>query len=295
MGLKERFEHYEVQPDPSVWKGINKRLRRNKALRYAAMTGAVAVIIVITVLAYRPQVQTDSQKPGLQQHPAMEENLLVAEQHAKANSAAATVQQGMTPNAVQAHRGATAEHTVAEKMPAPAPQQRNERATFNTESDAILATNALQAKTGEQNSLANAIPTVKTPQTTVKTNETTSPSHNPVAQHVESTKVNKVSPATEKDSLQIWIPNAFSPDDPLNPEVRIFKVIPKAGANISNFKMYIFNRAGSKVFQSTSNTEGWDGRYQGTECPRGAYVYIIEYTDQQGKIQHTRGSITLIR
>lgn len=298
MDLKERFEHYEAQPDPKVWKSINKKLRLRNALRYAAMTGAAAVIVIITVLAYRPQPQTESQEPSIQQKPiAMEENLLAAEQHTQANIPTATaLPQATSQEAVQTHYPAATDRPAVEAVPAPAPQQQNEKAVLNPRSNIAPATHAQQTKAEVQNSGANTVGTTANPQqAAIKANEASRSSNKATAPSAAPTKVSKVSPTTESDSLQIWIPNAFSPDDPLNPEVRIFKVKPKAGANISNFKMYIFNRAGSKVFHSTSSTEGWDGTYQNTKCPQGAYVYIIEYTDQQGSIQHTRGAVTLIR
>lgn len=292
MDLKERFEHYEATPDPKVWKGINKRLRLRKALRYTAMTAAAAVVVVITVLAYRPQPRIENEEPSTQQSPvAKEEKLLVAEQHAMPNTSSATNQQDyhsqvpVAQNKVTQARISTAQkqneetiigdesHSVGTSLPTAHANQAKAEATSNSTSSSATATQPTAVKHGE-----NIVAT-----------------NNAYEQTAVPAKANKLSPITNKDSLQIWIPNAFSPDDPLNPAVQVFKVIPKSGANFNNFKMYIFNRGGGKVFHSTSSTVGWDGTYQGEKCPMGSYVYIIEYTDGQGKIQHTKGTVTLIR
>ena len=73
----------------------------------------------------------------------------------------------------------------------------------------------------------------------------------------------------------IYIPNAFSPDgDGLNDE---FKVIGNSD-NISTFHMYIYDRWGTLVFESSDISAGWDGKYKGNPSPTGAYVYKVEYS-----------------
>ncbi|MEA3494975.1 MAG: gliding motility-associated C-terminal domain-containing protein, partial [Bacteroidota bacterium] len=63
---------------------------------------------------------------------------------------------------------------------------------------------------------------------------------------------------------------------------------------IKQFSLKIFNRWGQIVF-STSNPEiGWDGKYNGKDCPVGNYFYIIQAVSNNEKF-HYNGSINLIR
>ena len=81
--------------------------------------------------------------------------------------------------------------------------------------------------------------------------------------------------------LQIFIPNAFTPNEDNNNET--FYV---HGADESEIElMVIFNRWGEKVYETTSN-EPWDGK----DCQIGIYTYSIRTHNQ-----HYTGNVTLIR
>lgn len=74
------------------------------------------------------------------------------------------------------------------------------------------------------------------------------------------------------DSYAFWIPNAFSPDnDGLND---VFMV---KGFGYSDLSLSIFNRLGDRIYFSNSN--GWDGNYNGQEAPVGVYVYQVKMID----------------
>ena len=89
----------------------------------------------------------------------------------------------------------------------------------------------------------------------------------------------------------IWVPNAFTPDQDLNTKFQV------GAYNISEYEIYIYNRAGLLVFKSSSLDDSWDGTYNGELCPPASYVYIINYktkaypTMPQKKV----GSVLLIR
>ena len=101
------------------------------------------------------------------------------------------------------------------------------------------------------------------------------------------------------DSMQVivapsvFIPNAFTPDmdDDLNdyfvPVVR----------NLSYYEFYIFNRWGQLIFYSEEQGEGWDGTYNGEDCPVDVYVWRIKYSDYitPANIIEKLGHVTLIR
>ena len=89
----------------------------------------------------------------------------------------------------------------------------------------------------------------------------------------------------------IFVPNAFTPDG--NGINDIFKVI---GKNIKVAALYVFNRWGEKVFESTNVNDGWDGTFKGKPSPAGVYTYTLQYFGGiDDKAKALKGSITLIR
>ena len=95
-----------------------------------------------------------------------------------------------------------------------------------------------------------------------------------------------INPCTE-----IWVPNAFTPGGayPIN---NIFKA---KGENIRKFQMWIYNRWGQQVFVSNNIQIGWDGKFNGILCQTAVYVWVIRYTDHDGKEKERMGHITLLR
>lgn len=61
-------------------------------------------------------------------------------------------------------------------------------------------------------------------------------------------------------------------------------------------KIFIYNRWGQLVYQATNYNNDWHGTTQSGEAlPEGAYYYILEYTNNEGKRIQAKGSITLLR
>ena len=89
----------------------------------------------------------------------------------------------------------------------------------------------------------------------------------------------------------IWVPNAFTPDEKLN---TMFKV---GAYNLAEFEIYIYSRAGLLVFHSTDLDDSWDGTYKGQPCIPGSYVYVINYKTNTHPKQSLKkvGSVLLIR
>lgn len=101
-----------------------------------------------------------------------------------------------------------------------------------------------------------------------------------------------------KDSIDVLVlndgyiklPNAFTPGNGSNGTLRIIK------RGIANLKTYaIYNRWGTKVFETSDINEGWDGSYNGEEQPMGVYVYTIEATLPNGNTISKQGNVTLVR
>ncbi|MEE2700059.1 MAG: gliding motility-associated C-terminal domain-containing protein [Bacteroidota bacterium] len=80
----------------------------------------------------------------------------------------------------------------------------------------------------------------------------------------------------------LYIPDVFSPNgDRLNDEF-----IP-IGEGISNYEIFIFNRWGDVIFNSTNLNQYWDGSINDSKiAPSGQYSYIINVVDDM-QVSHT--------
>jgi len=89
----------------------------------------------------------------------------------------------------------------------------------------------------------------------------------------------------------LWFPNCFTPDaDGINDD---FKPVYE---NISQYKLYVFNRWGQQIFESVVVDEGWDGTFKGEECPGGVYIFLARYFDNKANIsREVTGSVTILR
>ena len=81
------------------------------------------------------------------------------------------------------------------------------------------------------------------------------------------------------ESCDIIIPTAFTPnDDSVNDTWELGSIDDIYPSNVVS----IYNRWGSKVFESTSGTyneKPWNGNYNGNKLPVGSYYFIIEFND----------------
>lgn len=94
-------------------------------------------------------------------------------------------------------------------------------------------------------------------------------------QHIptDSTTTEEVTP---ESSVQIFAPNAFTPDgDYYNDTWRVFI----EGIDIYDFHLTIFNRSGEVVWESFNSGAEWDGTYSNMSVPDGVYPWIIETKD----------------
>ncbi len=88
----------------------------------------------------------------------------------------------------------------------------------------------------------------------------------------------------------IGMANAFSPGSEPN---GLFKVSHLGTASLRYFRIY--NRWGSKVFETSNINEGWDGTFNGTAQPMGVYIYTVEAQTNSGTVFVKQGNVTLLR
>ncbi|HET6228038.1 MAG TPA: gliding motility-associated C-terminal domain-containing protein [Bacteroidia bacterium] len=97
-----------------------------------------------------------------------------------------------------------------------------------------------------------------------------------------------------KPQWTFYIPNAFTPGDPLNTLNNTFN---GKGTNIMKYSLMIFDRWGTKIFETTDLEKGWDGRVQGKPeiAQQDVYVWKVDLTDPFNKEHHYVGHVTLLR
>jgi gliding motility-associated-like protein len=92
----------------------------------------------------------------------------------------------------------------------------------------------------------------------------------------------------------MYLPNAFTPssskgtNDYFGPQ--------GIGFDESRFKMFIFDRSGSVIYQTNSLSQPWDGSVNGGGvAPSGVYIYQINCFDTRGNEYVKTGTVTVIR
>jgi gliding motility-associated-like protein len=89
----------------------------------------------------------------------------------------------------------------------------------------------------------------------------------------------------------LYVPSAFTPgNDGLNDILKPF-----VGVEYTLSEFSVFNRWGQKVFSTSQNGKGWDGKSNGQPQGTGVYIWLIKVTDQQKKVIEKKGTVTLIR
>lgn len=91
----------------------------------------------------------------------------------------------------------------------------------------------------------------------------------------------------------IYIPNTFTPNGDMKNDT--FKVY---GTGIVECQMLIFNRWGNLIFEQDGIRPlslGWDGKFNGGNCPQDVYNYKIMVRDIFGEWHGRQGNINLIR
>ena len=67
------------------------------------------------------------------------------------------------------------------------------------------------------------------------------------------------------------------------------------GNCLLNAKAQVFNRYGSKVFESNDYRNTWDGTYEGKPLPDGTYYYVISFQLLNGRQVILKGNLTILR
>ncbi len=95
---------------------------------------------------------------------------------------------------------------------------------------------------------------------------------------------------SDKDCCPVFVPNVFSPNgDGINDSFQ-----PLTNCSLVSYRMRIFDRWGSLLFESNDPDRSWNGRYNNQELPQEAYTWFLEYDDGNGT-RLDAGTVMLIK
>ncbi|MBR1851315.1 MAG: gliding motility-associated C-terminal domain-containing protein [Bacteroidales bacterium] len=89
-----------------------------------------------------------------------------------------------------------------------------------------------------------------------------------------------------------YFPNVFMPAADANNRFGVVTSVP-----LEVYDLYIYNRQGQLVFQTTDPATLWDGTSGGKPCPQGAYAYTyrLGFDNSDHTVLTGRGLVTLLR
>jgi gliding motility-associated-like protein len=94
-----------------------------------------------------------------------------------------------------------------------------------------------------------------------------------------------------ESSCELLIPNSFTPNgDGLND---VFKI--KYPFKVLEFTFSIYNKYGTKIYETNDMLKGWDGTYKSKKQEIGSYVWVIKLKNLNGYSEALNGMVTLLR
>lgn len=93
-----------------------------------------------------------------------------------------------------------------------------------------------------------------------------------------------------EDCGEMYVPNAFTPNNDGANDVLYVR-----GRCLQSLTFMVFNRWGEKVFETTDQSQGWDGTYKGEPMNTAVFVFRLEGKTYDGKAYTMKGNVTLIR
>jgi gliding motility-associated-like protein len=94
-----------------------------------------------------------------------------------------------------------------------------------------------------------------------------------------------------KEDCKIFIPNTFTPNaDSIND-----KFFPSTQCLFEHYRLFVYNRWGQLVFETTNQLDKWNGTSGGADCTEGVYFYLIDYKFPSEQPLTKYGTITLLK
>lgn len=290
--LKDKFENYTSMPDDKVWEEIDATMKHKMVRRRMLTASSVAVFGVGTVALLfalsgnrQPNMATESSQVIVASNNSgvPSQQIVVSDETDKVTVINNSLEK--TSPVMSSDFAPSQDDLVTAVPDASSDEVKVDDASVNAQ-PSVEATVPVQENV--ETGIA-AVPASK-PMQAVQSAQDMSEAR-PERQEPQK----RINPKITNAELVVWIPNAFSPDDPVEESARTFKVFPNNDASIRTFEIYIYSRSGRLVYHSKDFNQGWDGTANGQPQPMGTYVYVIELNDAVKGLQHTKGSVTLIR
>ena len=87
------------------------------------------------------------------------------------------------------------------------------------------------------------------------------------------------------------VPNLITPESASGSN-QVFKV---KYQSLVSFEMWVYNRWGIELFHTTDPADGWDGTFNGSVVPTGAYYYVVKAVGTDGEKYHKKGAVNVLK
>ena len=264
--FRERLKNFSEQPPEAMWDNISKQVAKPRHTGLVVSIVAVTLVLAgfVALLVSAPKGSTSKTSQTLSQTKNTENSLDVN-----------------TSKSEQSETPFYSDETAKEQNHSAATNLQGENLQISTvqtkqENASSKNPNIIAAEPKKVEKIRNGNPL---PQKTASINREL------------KTDTQKAPEISQRDTVrsQLFVPNAFTP---LSDKNNLFK---PAQADVSDYRMNIYNRQGVLVFDSEDITHGWDGRSKGEVCPSGTYVYVISFRDTEGKPHTQKGTLMLLK
>lgn len=278
--FRERLKNFSEQPPEAMWDNISKQVAKPRHTGLVVSIVAVTLVLAgfVALLVSAPKGSTSKTSQTLSQTKNTENSLAV--NTSKSEQSKTPFYSAKTPKEIN-ETPFYSDETAKEQNHSAATNLQGENlqiSTVQTKQENASSKNpniiAAEPKKIEKNRNGNPLP-----QKTASINREL------------KTDTQKAPEISQRDTVrsQLFVPNAFTP---LSDKNNLFK---PAQADVSDYRMNIYNRQGVLVFDSEDITHGWDGRSKGEVCPSGTYVYVISFRDTEGKPHTQKGTLMLLK
>ena len=278
--FRERLKNFSEQPPEAMWDNISKQVAKPRHTGLVVSIVAVTLVLAgfVALLVSAPKGSTSKTSQSLSQTKNTENSLAV--NTSKSEQSKTPFYSAKTPKEIN-ETPFYSDETAKEQNHSAATNLQGENlqiSTVQTKQENASSKNpniiAAEPKKVEKNRNGNPLP-----QKTASINREL------------KTDTQKAPEISQRDTVrsQLFVPNAFTP---LSDKNNLFK---PAQADVSDYRMNIYNRQGVLVFDSEDITHGWDGRSNGEVCPSGTYVYVISFRDTEGKPHTQKGTLMLLK
>lgn len=278
--FRERLKNFSEQPPEAMWDNISKQVAKPRHIGLVVSIVAVTLVLAgfVALLVSVPKGSTSKTSQTLSQTKNTENSLAV--NTSKSEQSKTPFYSAKTPKEIN-ETPFYSDETAKEQNHSAATNLQGENlqiSTVQTKQENASSKNpniiAAEPKKVEKNRNGNPLP-----QKTASINREL------------KTDTQKAPEISQRDTVrsQLFVPNAFTP---LSDKNNLFK---PAQADVSDYRMNIYNRQGVLLFDSEDITHGWDGRSKGEVCPSGTYVYVISFRDTEGKPHTQKGTLMLLK